>query len=171
MAKNTPPRVGTFRQSDTPKKGQAMKKIYVASSWRNKQLQQGVVMTLRSAGHQVYDFIHPPNKAAGFHWSQIHKDWQKWTPQAYRKALEHPLAVEGFASDKEALDWADTGILVMPCGRSAHLEIGYLSGQGKPCAVLAVEPMEPELMVKLCSGGVHTSFDEMLQWVGVPAHD
>jgi hypothetical protein len=144
-------------------------KIYVASSWRNKHLQQGVVHTLRAAGHDVYDFMHPAREQHGFSWSQIDPAWQSWTPQQWREALKHPVAEEGFAFDRNALDWCECGVLVLPCGRSAHLELGYLAGQRKPCAVLALENTEPELMVKLCSGGVLTSFAELLNWTGTPA--
>lgn len=143
------------------------RRIYVASSWRNEYLHRGTVEVLRAAGHEVYDFRNPRPGEHGFAWGQIDPAWQTWSVSQYRDALKHPLAVAGFASDKAALDWADCGVLVMPCGRSAHLEIGYIAGQGKPCAVLACEPMEPELMVGLCSGGVFTGFDELLGWAGV----
>lgn len=140
-------------------------KIYVASSWRNEYLHRGTVEVLRAAGHDVYDFRHPRPDDHGFSWGDIASQWKGWTVQEYQEALKHPIAEAGFKSDKDALDWAEVGVLVMPCGRSAHLELGYLAGQGKPCAILACEPMEPELMVKLCSGGVLGSFDELLVWI------
>lgn len=46
-----------------------MKKIYVASSWRN-DFQPTVVKYLREAGYDVYDFKNPPNRS-GFAWSSI----------------------------------------------------------------------------------------------------
>ena len=143
------------------------RKIYVASSWRNQYLQQAAVHTLRAAGHEVYDFRNPKPGDKGFAWSDIDPDWMQWSVEQYADALTHPIAEAGFKSDKHALDWADCGLLVLPCGRSAHLELGYLAGQGKPCAVLATDPTEPELMVKLCSDGVLASFDELLTWAGI----
>lgn len=139
-------------------------RIYVASSWRNDH-QQEVVEVLRAYGHEVYDFRHSKPDDRGFSWGDIAAEWQGWTTEEYREALTHPIAEDGFKSDKAALDWAEAGVLVLPSGRSAHLEAGYLTGQGKPCAVLACERMEPELMVKLCSGGVLVSLDELLAWV------
>lgn len=144
--------------------GGAVMRIYVASSWRHGTLHRGAVWVLRRSGHEVYDFREPAPGNTGFSWSEIDEDWQDWTVKQYRDALNHPVAEAGFKFDHDALDWADCGVLVMPCGRSAHLELGYLAGQGKPCAVLAPEPMEPELMVKLCSGGVLDSFEEMIRW-------
>lgn len=123
------------------------RKIYVASSWRNEQ-QQDVVAKLRSIGHDVYDFKNPSLGNTGFSWSEIDKDWKNWSEEQYREALHHPIAMAGFASDFNAMQWADTCVLVLPCGRSAHLELGWFCGQGKQTIIL-LDRMEPELMVKM----------------------
>ena len=122
-------------------------KIYVASSWRN-EIQPLVVEDLRVLGHEVYDFRNPKEGDDGFHWSEIDPDWQKWTAEEYRDSLEHDLAVKGFKSDWEAMQWAEMRVLVMPCGRSAHLEAGYFVGAEKPLLILASDG-EPELMYKM----------------------
>lgn len=67
---------------------------------------------------------------------------------AYKRALSHPIAEEGFASDYNAMLWADTFVLVLPCGRSAHLELGWACGQEKDTLIL-LDQMEPELMIKM----------------------
>lgn len=123
------------------------KRIYVASSWRN-QHQPSIVAFLRARGHQVYDFRSPFfGLKDGFRWSDIDPDWEAWTPSQYRKRLlTSPVAALGFASDFRAMKWADTCVLVMPCGRSAHLELGWCSGAGKHTIVHIPEPCEPELM-------------------------
>lgn len=123
-------------------------KIYVASSWRNEQ-QPEVVAALRAAGHEVYDFRNPREGDKGFGWSQIDPEWQAWTPAEYIDALEHPIAEAGFRSDFEAMEWADACVLVQPCGRSAHLELGWFAGAEKGTAILLADG-EPKLMVKMC---------------------
>ena len=50
---------------------------------------------------------------------------------------------------KEALEWADTCVLVLPCGRSAHTEAGWMAGAGKRVIAYIPEMVEPELMYKL----------------------
>lgn len=119
-------------------------RIYVASSWRN-QHQPAIVAGLRQRGHEVYDFRNPPGRT-GFAWSAIDPDWESWDAEAYREALRHPLAQAGFKSDMDALRAADAVILVLPCGRSAHLELGWAAGAGKRTAILTREGEEPELM-------------------------
>lgn len=124
------------------------KRIYVASSWRNEQ-QPNVVAALRLAGHLVYDFRNPWPGQGGFSWREIEPDWQQWTPARYREILlTHPAAAHGFLADLRAMKWADTGVLVLPCGRSAHLELGWLAGAGKRTMILLADA-EPELMALL----------------------
>ena len=123
-------------------------KIYVASSWRN-EYQPAIVVLLRKAGHEVYDFRSPIEGNGGFHWSDIDKDWLQWEPQQYKKALSHPIAEAGFKSDFDAMKWADACVMVLPCGRSANTEAGWMKGAGKKVFVFIPIPQEPELMYKI----------------------
>lgn len=127
-------------------------KIYVASSWRNN-LQPVVVDTLREHGHEVYDFQHPAIGENGFHWSEISPDWKRWSTGQFKRALGHRVAVKGFESDMAALNWCDACLLLLPSGRSAHLEAGYAIGAGKPTAIYLPPnyPYEPELMYKMAT--------------------
>lgn len=133
-----------------------MSKIYVASSWRNP-LQPDIVRALRDDGHEVYDFREPRPGKNGFAWSDVgfgKGHFYEGDPDlsGFVQCLQHPVAVQGFGFDKEAMDWADTFVLVLPCGRSAHLEAGWAAGAGKRVIVLlSEEKFEPELMYLLCS--------------------
>lgn len=128
-----------------------MKKIYVASSWRNN-IQPQVVNALRLAGYEVYDFKNPRPGDHGFHWSEIDPNWKNWTPQEFINGLSHPIAERGFDSDMTALRECDICVLVLPCGRSAHLEAGWAAGAGKKVFILIPEEIEPELMYKMTDG-------------------
>ena len=127
-------------------------KIYVATSWRNER-QPAIVAMLRADGHEVYDFRNPAPGDHGFHWDAIDPVWQQWGPAEYVQALEHPVAEAGFDKDMGALSQADAVVLVLPCGKSAHLEAGWAVGAGKRLFIL-LEPedrVEPELMYKMTS--------------------
>lgn len=123
-------------------------KIYVASSWRN-DYQSEVVAELRADGHEVYDFKNPEPGDDGFHWSEIDGGWKSWSHRQYIDALMHPVAIGGFGKDWRAMQWADAFVLVQPCGRSAHLELGWAVGAGKPTSILLRGDVEPELMAKM----------------------
>jgi len=114
-------------------------KVYVASSWRN-DWHPFVVGRIRDDGHDVYDFRNPAPGNSGFAWSTIDPGWQSWTWDQYRDALKHPLAEEGFRLDMQALRSAEATVLVMPCGRSAHLELGYAVGAGQHTATRPTDP-------------------------------
>ena len=124
-----------------------MSKIYVASSWRNVQ-QPDVVKCLRNSGHNVYDFRNPKEGNFGFHWSDIHENWEKWSKYEYRQCLDHPIAKSAFNFDFKAMEWADTFVGVMPFGISASIEMGWAAGNGKR-TVLLIDGVRPELMVKV----------------------
>lgn len=88
--------------------------IYLASSWNNSRYPD-ILKYLREAGHVVYD------------WRQNIKG----SPTTYTKNMV-------------ALRQCDVCILLLPCGRSAHLELGYAVGRGKPTAILHSQNSEQE---------------------------
>lgn len=136
------------------------RRIYLASSWRNEH-QPRVVRALRDAGHDVYDFRNPRPGDNGFAWSEIDPGWQAWGPVRFREALKHPIAEAGFDSDWSAMQWAHTGVLLLPCGRSAHLEAGYFVGARKPLHILILGLPEPELMYAMADG-IHAEIDDLI---------
>jgi len=140
-------------------------KIYVASSWRNRY-QPGVVERLRGEGYSVYDFRHPAKDNDGFHWSEIDVAWQRWTPDAFRTALCHPVAADGFGLDMDALQECDACVLVLPAGRSAHLEMGQAAGAGKFTVVYIPEQVEPELMYRMLVA-ICTTMDEVVRTLAI----
>lgn len=135
-------------------------KVYLASSWKN-QNQQSVVAALRAAGHEVYDFKNPIPGNTGFSWRQILPDPPPWSAEATRRVLEHPIAQEGFDLDFGAMRWADTFVMLQPCGRSAALELGWGSGAGKLTIVILSNGQEPELMLK-CADHICVSVEECI---------
>jgi nucleoside 2-deoxyribosyltransferase len=141
-----------------------IKKIYLASSWRN-DFQPAIVTLLRTAGFEVYDFRNPPNKS-GFAWKGISDNWLNWTPDEYRESLKHPDAEAGFTADFDGMKWADACVLLLPCGRSAHFEAGYFWGAGKPVHILWHGKNEPELMYK-GADSINTSPHELLGSLGI----
>lgn len=125
-------------------------KVYVASSWRNTK-QPSIVALLRLIGHEVYDFREPSPGEEGFSWRNLDPTWSPGiTLPAGRilGMLKHPIAKTGFRSDMDALHWCDACVLVLPCGRSAHLEAGWAAGAGKITIGLLTDG-EPDLMWKM----------------------
>jgi len=140
--------------------------LYVASSWRNL-LQPGIVHALRRCGHVVYDFRRPAEGVEGFSWSEIDPNWKDWTPEEYRRALEHPIAERGYAHDIRALRTCDACVLVLPSGRSASWELAYAMGRGKQGFVVMFDKCEPELMYR--EARIVVSMSELFDAFGEPS--
>ena len=144
--------------------------IYVASSWRNA-VYPGVVQSLRDAGLSCYDFRNPLDGECGFSWRQTGADedyvnGDTWLPERIVETLEHPAALRGFELDFGAMRDARACVLVMPCGRSAHIEAGYFVGAGRPLHVLLTAPAEPELMWRLAyesGGAIHITIESVIK--------
>jgi len=141
-----------------------VRRVYVASSWRN-EIQPAVVTAARAAGHEVYDFKNPRPGEHGFHWSEVDREWQSWTKASFRTMLNHPVARNGFESDWQAMEWADACIMVMPCGRSAHIEAGYFVGAGKRLIIL-LSNGEPELMYRM-AGHLAVTVEEAVRALAI----
>lgn len=151
-------------------------KVYVASSWRNP-LQPLVCKTLEAAGIDYYDFRHPEEGESGFHWThvgmptyELRRNYEVPTVpvEEYLRGLQHPIAQRGFKFDFDAMKSCDTCVMVMPCGKSAHLELGWFTGQPdrRSAILLDGEDMQPELMYLLADYIAPTML-ELLDWLGV----
>lgn len=147
--------------------------VYVASSWRCS-MQPAVIEILRAARIDAYDFRNPEG-GTGFAWTEVMPsfdiDEQLADAKEYIAALDHPRSIDGFDSDFAAMQKADTFVLVLPCGRSAHLELGWAVGAGKRTAILLDSVpnngmVTPELMYKMVDY-LATSVFDLLGWLGV----
>jgi hypothetical protein len=138
-----------------PKRHDTMK-IYVASSWRNP-FYADVLRILREAGHDVWDWRNPPTGGNGFKWQDAgapdYQHGDRVDTATYKAMVETVAAQAGFQSDLQGMMFADICVLLLPSGRSAHMEAGYMCGRGKPVHVLRMIPDEPDLM--------HLLFDEI----------
>lgn len=122
-------------------------RIYVASSWRNT-LQGVMVDDLRDRGHSVYDF--KADEGASFHWNEVGVDSDSEDIYKYLLALEQPRSEAGFRSDMGALATCDLCVMVLPCGNSAHLELGWAVGNHKLTVIVNdTHRIKPDLMYKM----------------------
>lgn len=111
-------------------------RIYLASSWGNAEGVLIIADCLRQNGFQVDAFCDQARGRVGFNMAEclqaLGHSLDEIDPIT---ALKHPAVAEKFAiaftEDKKWLDWCNCVIMLMPCGRSSHLEAGYAKGQGK----------------------------------------
>ncbi len=110
----------------------------MASSWQN-DVYPKVVETLRQAGHDVYDFRRQGGSDS---------NPSEMTSDRLLDFLDEPKVRSIFQNDMDALIASDAVVCVLPCGRSAHLELGYGIGAGKRTVLLWHDGDAPDIMHK-----------------------
>lgn len=114
-----------------------MSSIYVIGSLRNKEIPT-VSASLRDLGWDVFDDWYAAGPEADDYWQR----YEQGRGRSYREALNGFASGNVFAFDHTHLDRVDAGLLVLPAGKSGHLELGYIIGKGKPGYILLDK--EPE---------------------------
>jgi len=115
-------------------------RIYIASSWKNQKEVLALADSLEKQGFEVDAFCRSTYKRYSFHWSELVDDENDLANYDAIEFLADPRTQRAFREDKRWLDWADTVIMLMPCGRSSHLEAGYAVGQGKRLYIYGLFP-------------------------------
>ena len=81
---------------------------------------------------EIFDDWYAAGPEADDYW----KTYEESRGRTYEQALSGYAAKHVFEFDKHHLDTASAGILVLPAGRSGHLELGYLAGRGAYTGIL-----------------------------------
>lgn len=100
--------------------------IYVIGSLRNPEVPV-LGNHLRTLGHKVFDDWHGAGPNADDHW----QEYETIRGRSYPEALQGFAANNTYQFDLRHIRVADLGILMLPAGKSGHLEFGYMMGQGK----------------------------------------
>jgi len=106
-------------------------KIYIASSWKNKTWVIDLAEELEKLGFEVDAFCRSSDKRYAFHWSELVDNEDDLKYYDAIEMLADGRTKRAYREDKKWLDWANVVVMLMPCGRSSHLEAGYAVGQGK----------------------------------------
>ncbi len=157
---------GQFLEFDTVADLSAFKKpmtsLYVGGSLRNPLISE-FAAKITALGIEAFCDWFGTGPNADDHW----RDYAKIRGWSYRQALESAGARNVFEFDRSHLDRTDGMVLLMPAGKSAHLELGYTIGRGKPGYI--VFPEEPptdrwEVMVQFATQ-IFFSQDEFFKFL------
>jgi hypothetical protein len=122
--------------------------IYLVGSLRNPEIPKYADM-LRREGHEVFDDWFAAGPIADDSW----QEYEKTKGVHYDEALKSWAAQHVFEFDKHHLNRCDAVVLVMPAGKSGHLELGYAVGIGKKAYVLFDrEPDRWDVMYAFANG-------------------
>lgn len=131
-------------------------KIYLIGSLRNERIPD-MASELRRHGFDVFDDWYAPGPKADDHW----KNYEQVRGRNYLEALEGHAAKHIFEFDKEHIDNADGAVMILPCGKSGHLELGYVRGKNKPGWILLDEPDRWDVMYQFATG-IYADIDTLI---------
>ena len=133
------------------------KSIYLIGSLKNPAISD-VAKVLRDLGYDVFDDWRSPGPDADDHL----RDYYRERGFNYRQIMESPSAKLAFNYDRDHLNRCDAAIMVMPAGKSGHLELGTVIGSGKPGYILFdKEPERVDIMHGFATG-IFLSMEEMI---------
>lgn len=106
--------------------------IYLIGSLRNPEIPY-IALALEKIGVEVFADWHEAGPEADSYW----REGEMLKGITYKEALKGWTSQHVFSFDKKHLDRSNIGVLVLPAGKSGHLELGYVIGQGKPGYILS----------------------------------
>jgi len=125
-----------------------MTSLYLIGSLRNPEVPK-LAAEIRGLGIDVFDDWYAAGPEADDWWQR----YEIARGRNFRQALEGHAANHVASYDRAHLDRCDMGVLLMPAGKSGHIELGYLLGQGKPVYVLNdTDPNRFDVMYRLATG-------------------
>lgn len=131
--------------------------VYIIGSLRNPRVPE-VAVALRAIGWDAFDDWYSPGPDTDIHWQA----YEKARGRTFKEALAGYHARHAFALDERHIERCDVGLLVLPAGKSAHIEFGVFRGMKKPRYILMDgEPEKYDLMYRFTTD-VFMSVDEML---------
>lgn len=126
---------------------------FIASRFRNKQAILDLTQKLRQKGKTVYCFVEEyDNSETPEEYMEKFENIPNWREDASVKAM--------FEKDMQALKDSESLVLLLPAGKSAHVEAGAAYGMGKRC-ILIGEQKEAESLY-LIFDEVYNSVDEFI---------
>lgn len=129
-----------------------VKQIYVIGSLKNPRIPE-IGSELRSYGYRVFDDWWAASEDADDWW----QGYEKQRGRTFAEALAGAHAQDVFDFDKRHIDESDIVLLVLPAGKSGHLELGYGIGLGKPGFILLdKEPDRFDVMYNFATAVVST---------------
>lgn len=108
--------------------------LYLIGSLRS-ELVPVISSKLRLLDIDIFDDWYAAGPEADDYW----KKYEQGRGHSYQEALQGYAARHVFSFDKYHLDRCDAALLVLPAGKSGHLELGYVAGSGKPTYILLDE--------------------------------
>lgn len=140
-----------------------MTSIYIIGSLANPEIPR-IAAKLREEGFDAFD-----------QWHAVGPEGDKWWQEHFKakgynlaQSLKMDFVQTAFNFDKKHLDRCEAAVLVLPAGKSGHLELGYCIGRGKPGFILMEgDPDRYDLMYGFAT--LCYSMEDLIDALNTPA--
>ena len=135
--------------------------VYLVGSLRNPEVTK-IAKRLREYGLEVFDDWMAAGPEADDYWMK----YEQQRGHSLAEAIKGHAAQHVFHFDKRHLEAADAVVLVLPAGRSGHLELGWALGRGKRCYILLDREPERFDVMYAFADGVYTDLKALMYDMG-----
>jgi len=132
--------------------------VYLVSSLKNKQVVE-VANALEANGITPFTDWQCPGPDA----DDFLRDHYAARGKTFQDAMASAAVECIWQFDKMWLDRSDVCVMVMPCGKSGHLELGYAIGRGKPSYILYDSVPERIDVMHRYAHGLFFSVEELIK--------
>lgn len=127
--------------------------IYVIGSLKNPNVPKVAAAIREATGQEVFDDWFAAGPEADDYW----RDYERSKGHNFVQALCGKAAQNVYAFDRRNLEASEVVVLVLPAGKSGHLELGWALGRGKKGYILlADDPERFDVMYQFADGTFNT---------------
>lgn len=132
--------------------------IYLIGSLRNPEVPKIAQALRQGTSEEIFDDWYAAGPEADDYW----RDYERARGRSLAEALQGLAARAVYTFDKRNLERADTVVLVLPAGKSGHLELGWALGQGKRGYILLDNDPERYDVMYQFADGVFSTLEELI---------
>lgn len=140
-----------------------MSKLYLVGSLRNPRIPElAKRLRLELPGFEIFDDWYAAGEKADDYW----KDYEQKRGRTYEEALKGYSAKHIYEFDKHHIDTSSHVLLVLPAGKSGHMEITYAQyGAKKKTAILLdQDDIRWDVMYQFIPT-ILSNEDDILDWI------
>lgn len=138
--------------------------FFIAGRWRNREEIKKVLDAVRAMGKSAYCFIENPFDGDGI----VFKTDSDADPEGMMAKYEsiedfynNKTARKIFDADLQGIKDSEKFLLVLPAGKSGHVEAGLAYGLGKQC--IAIGPAEQNESLYFIFDKLHSSLEDFVK--------
>lgn len=140
-------------------------KIYISSSWKNREQVRAMAVSLRDNGHEVYDFTDPNCRKTCEIPPESYPEQFDPKRHHYPTYLDNPDWRMAVNENRKSLQWCDAVLLLLPCGIDSTADWALAVGMGKTSIVIGHPKAGERSPVHLWADDMVDDIDEAIDWV------